>query len=77
VVLTDIYSAGEPAIAGISNETLLGTFAVGTSVVHAPRKSLCETLVTRLRAGDLLLTLGAGDITQISGEILARLAAAA
>jgi UDP-N-acetylmuramate--alanine ligase len=77
VVLTDIYSAGEAPIAGISVETLVGTFVPGASVCHLPRKSLCEALATRLRAGDLLLTLGAGDITQVSNEILVRLAAAA
>jgi UDP-N-acetylmuramate-alanine ligase len=34
---------------------------------------LADSLLSRLRAGDLLLTLGAGDITQVGGEILARL----
>lgn len=77
VVLTDIYSAGEPAIPGVSAEALLATFPAGRPVSHAPRKALCEALVSRLRAGDLLLTLGAGDITQVSTEILVRLAAAA
>jgi UDP-N-acetylmuramate--alanine ligase len=76
VVLTDIYSAGEAPIAGISAETLVKSFA-GGSVVHVPRKALCEALASRLRAGDLLLTLGAGDITQVSNEILVRLSAAA
>src|SRR6185295_17630019 len=66
VVLTDIYSAGEPPIAGVSAETLLATFGERRSVVHAPRKALCEALASRLRAGDLLLTLGAGDITQVA-----------
>jgi UDP-N-acetylmuramate--alanine ligase len=76
VVLTDIYSAGEAPIAGVTTESLLATFATG-AVTHAPRKKLCEMLAGRLRPGDLLLTLGAGDITQVSAEILVRLAAAA
>jgi UDP-N-acetylmuramate--alanine ligase len=76
VVLTDIYSAGEAPIQGITPETLVKTFT-GGQVSHVPRKGLCEALATRLRAGDLLLTLGAGDITQVSTEILVRLAAAA
>jgi UDP-N-acetylmuramate--alanine ligase len=75
VVLTDIYSAGEAPIAGVTTEALVATF--GGAVTHAPRKALCETLCSRLRPGDLLLTLGAGDITQVSSEILVRLAAAA
>jgi UDP-N-acetylmuramate--alanine ligase len=76
VVLTDVYAAGEAPIAGISAESLAGTFAPG-KCAHVPRKALCEALARRLRAGDLLLTLGAGDITQVSTEILVRLAAAA
>jgi UDP-N-acetylmuramate--alanine ligase len=75
VVLTDIYSAGEAPIAGVTPEALLATFA--GAVTHASRKALCEALARRLRPGDLLLTLGAGDITQVSAEILVRLAAAA
>jgi UDP-N-acetylmuramate--alanine ligase len=75
VVLTDIYSAGEAPISGVTSEALLATF--DGKVTHAPRKALCEALASRLRPGDLLLTLGAGDITQVSAEILVRLAAAA
>jgi UDP-N-acetylmuramate--alanine ligase len=77
VVLTDIYSAGEAPLPGITAEKLLATFAPGKVVCHAPRRALCEAVAARLRAGDLLLTLGAGDITQVSTEILARLQAAA
>jgi UDP-N-acetylmuramate--alanine ligase len=75
VVLTDIYSAGEAPIPGVTAELLLATF--GGSAIHASRKSLCDALAARLQPGDLLLTLGAGDITQVSAEILVRLAAAA
>jgi UDP-N-acetylmuramate--alanine ligase len=34
---------------------------------------LTDTLCQLLRPGDLLLTLGAGDITQVGGEVLAKL----
>jgi UDP-N-acetylmuramate--alanine ligase len=70
IVLTDIYAAGESPIEGISIERLLGTFPTGSPVTHLPRKGLAEGLLPRLRSGDLLLTLGAGDITQVGGEIL-------
>jgi UDP-N-acetylmuramate--alanine ligase len=74
VVLTDIYAAGEPALPEITAERLLEGIARGS---YCPRRSLCDALAARLRPGDLLLTLGAGDITQVSGEVLSRLAAAA
>jgi UDP-N-acetylmuramate--alanine ligase len=77
VVITDIYAAGEKPIPGFGLEDLLGTFA-GTAAapapVHAPRRELTATLCQLLRPGDLLLTLGAGDITQVGPEVLARLA---
>jgi UDP-N-acetylmuramate--alanine ligase len=74
VLLTDVYPAGEPALPGITAQRLVEGMA-GAS--YCPRRSLVETLATRLRPGDLLLTLGAGDITQVSTELLARLTAAA
>jgi UDP-N-acetylmuramate--alanine ligase len=76
LLLTDIYSAGEPPVAGVTIDTLSATFAPGRAR-YIPRRILCEALAGHLRPGDLLLTLGAGDITQVSTEILARLTAAA
>jgi UDP-N-acetylmuramate--alanine ligase len=75
VVLTDIYAAGEPAVAGLDAERLRGTFPPDRRPDHAPRRGLADALVERLRPGDLLLTLGAGDITAVATEVLARLAA--
>ncbi|MGB8297788.1 MAG: cyanophycin synthetase, partial [Polyangia bacterium] len=73
IVLTDIYAAGEAPLEGVTIENLLATFPAGSPVTYLARKGLADTLLSRLRAGDLLLTLGAGDITQVGGEILARL----
>jgi UDP-N-acetylmuramate--alanine ligase len=74
LVLTDIYAAGESPLPGVSTDRLLAAMPAAT---YAARRTLCECLAARLRPGDLLLTLGAGDITQVSTEILARLTAAA
>ena len=43
-------------------------------MTYLARKGLADRLLLRLRPGDLLLTLGAGDITQVGSEILGRLA---
>jgi UDP-N-acetylmuramate--alanine ligase len=72
-VLTDIYAAGEVPIAGITAEALLASFPHDRAPVFAARRSLTDVLVSLLRPGDLLLTLGAGDITQVATEVLARL----
>jgi UDP-N-acetylmuramate--alanine ligase len=73
IVLTDIYAAGEAPIEGTTIERLLATFPAGSAVTYLARNGLAESLLPRLRSGDLLLTLGAGDITQVGSEILARL----
>jgi UDP-N-acetylmuramate--alanine ligase len=73
VVITDIYAAGEPPIEGTTSERLLATFPAGSTVTLLARKGLADALLPRLHSGDLLLTLGAGDITQVGGEVLGRL----
>jgi UDP-N-acetylmuramate--alanine ligase len=73
VVLTDIYPAGEAPIAGVDVNALLATFPSGSKVSYVPRKELTTTLTSRLKSGSLLLTLGAGDITQVATEVLGQL----
>jgi UDP-N-acetylmuramate--alanine ligase len=73
VVLTDIYSAGEPPLPGISTEALLPTFPPGADVRHVRRAALGASLAEMVRPGDMVLVLGAGDITNAAGELLALL----
>jgi UDP-N-acetylmuramate--alanine ligase len=73
VVLTDIYPAGEPPIAGVDADALLRTFPSGSAPSYGARSTLANHVVARLRPGDLLLTLGAGDITQVAIEVLGKL----
>ena len=76
VVLTDIYAAGEPPIAGVTSGHLMATLAGRAGAAHyAPRPELVARLGELVRAGDLVLVLGAGDITHAAGELLARLGA--
>jgi UDP-N-acetylmuramate--alanine ligase len=72
-VLTDIHAAGEPPLPGVTIEALAATFPDRRRPALAPRKQLTARLLEMLRPGDLLLTLGAGDITQVAGEVLAKL----
>ena len=79
VVVTDVYSAGETPIPGVSG------MAVVTAVkdedperqveYHPRREDLVANLLSRLRPGDLCLTLGAGDLTTLPDELQAALAA--
>ena len=74
--LTEIYAAGEEPIPGISgarlHEAVQACGHRDASFV-ADRAELAVRVHGRLREGDLLLTLGAGDITNLSGELLALL----
>jgi UDP-N-acetylmuramate--alanine ligase len=75
VLLTDIYAAGEEPIPGIDAPTL--SEAIRSSghrdVRYVPRKELVRVLAETVRDGDLAITLGAGDVTQASVELLERL----
>jgi UDP-N-acetylmuramate--alanine ligase len=73
LLLTDIYAAGETPLAGSSMEDLLATFPSSKAPTYASRAVLVDALCAQLKPGDLLLTLGAGDITKVGPEVLARL----
>src|SRR4051812_45831869 len=73
VLLTDIYAAGEPPIEGVSTEKLVATFPRGKDVRHVQRSALATELRGVVRSGDMVLVLGAGDITNVAGELLSLL----
>jgi UDP-N-acetylmuramate--alanine ligase len=65
IVLTDIYSAGEDPIPGITIERLAEAIRSGSGrPVHLVRalKDVVPTLLTMVRPGDAVITLGAGSI---------------
>jgi UDP-N-acetylmuramate--alanine ligase len=77
VFVSDIYSAGEEPIPGINARRLVDEMrACGhRGANHVPeREELVRALAPRLKAGDILVTLGAGDIWQVGEEVLGRLA---
>jgi UDP-N-acetylmuramate--alanine ligase len=67
LVLTDVYPAGEAPIAGVSGRTILGAVLdrhPALPVAYLPKFSDLDAVPGRYaRAGDLVLTLGAGDLT--------------
>ena len=76
VIVTDVYGAGEQATPGISgklvSDAVCSAFP-GRPVAYVPhRDELLAYLDAVLRPGDLLLTLGAGDVTSLGDELLAR-----
>jgi UDP-N-acetylmuramate--alanine ligase len=72
----EIYPASEPPIEGVTGRRLAEALeAYGVSVRFLPDKASAPAEVAgELRPGDLLITLGAGDVTKMGGLILEELA---
>ena len=77
VAVTDVYGAGEPPVPGVSGKLIADSicrFYPGRSVAYLPhRDELIAYLSLTARPGDMLLTMGAGDVTSVGEELLARL----
>ncbi len=70
LVLLPIYSAQESTIIGITSEALLAEIkAPAQKSFRAGLKETMQYLLDTLQPGDLLLTLGAGDITALADLI--------
>ena len=73
VYVMDIYPAGEAAIPGITGQTIVEKIhASGHPSVHWVNSDpgLTTRLREELREGDILLTLGAGDVWKVGKELL-------
>ena len=75
VVLTDVYSAGETPQPGVSGRLVLRAVLdahPALPVTYLPRRADLVGNVLRLaRPGDVVLTLGAGDLTTLPDEWIA------
>lgn len=71
-LVLDIYSAGELPIHGISSADIADK-AQNCTYFADPKQAIMN-LVEWARPGDLILTLGAGDVTELGPHILASLA---
>ena len=72
LILTDVYAAGEAPIPGVSGETLMEEVAkqTGQDAVYLPERADLERyLAQHVRTGDLVITMGAGNILEV-GETL-------
>ncbi len=71
VVVTDVYGAREAPVDGVSGHIVAdAAIAAGAVVCYAPvRNDLAQEIASMLREGDVLLTLGAGDITLVGADV--------
>jgi UDP-N-acetylmuramate--alanine ligase len=76
LIVTDIYAAGEDAIAGVSSEALYQAIKKqGHLEVEyiAAKDAIVAELSESLKDGDIVLTLGAGDVYKIGEALVAAL----
>jgi len=72
ILITDIYAASEQPIEGISAEILNQQIQeiTGKDSIYVEKNNIVEYLRDIVKPGDLILTLGAGDITHIADDIV-------
>jgi UDP-N-acetylmuramate--alanine ligase len=78
VVVTDVYGARETPVPGVTGELIADAArAAGADVHYVPhRADLADFLLARVSEGDLVLTMGAGDITLLHAEFASKLGVA-
>lgn len=74
VVLMDVYSAGETPIPGVSGRTVLESLLRGrprAAVAYLPHRiDVPRFIADNARPGDLVMTMGAGDVTALGREVV-------
>lgn len=77
VIVTDIYAASESPIEGVSGYSVcekIKSCLPGKSPLYVPKTDLISYVMRSVKPGDLIITLGAGDITRICDGLAKELA---
>ncbi|HEY7756343.1 MAG TPA: UDP-N-acetylmuramate--L-alanine ligase [Actinomycetota bacterium] len=78
VVVTDVYGAAQDPIPGVTGKLVvrgIAEAAPGTRVVYLPhRGDVVEFLDREVREGDLVITMGCGDVWMLGDAALERIA---
>ncbi|MDD5730192.1 MAG: UDP-N-acetylmuramate--L-alanine ligase, partial [Candidatus Omnitrophica bacterium] len=70
------YAASEKPIEGVEAKSIcdkIKQYSPGKNAEFLPKEKLVEHLLKIMEPGDLIITLGAGDITKISDELVERI----
>ena len=73
--LADIYPAREQPIPGVTSELIVRELGDASARLtwRGPRPALAAALAASVRDGDVVMTMGAGDVTKSGPELLAML----
>jgi UDP-N-acetylmuramate--alanine ligase len=77
LILTDIYSAGESPIDNVNGELIYKEVINSghKDVKYIPEKeNISDYLLDIIHDGDLVITMGAGDICKVGDELVEKLA---
>lgn len=70
LIVVDVYSASEDAIEGVNSKAFAQCFNTeDTTYVGGSMENAARKILPLLKSGDMVITLGAGDVTRIGGEL--------
>lgn len=71
LIVVDVYSASEEPIEGINSKTFAQCFETkDSSYISGSMENAAQKILPLLQSGDMVITLGAGDVTRIGKELL-------
>ena len=74
LIVTDVYGSGEQPIPGITGKSLVDTLidnGFKNKIIYIPKLGdVTEYLEINMKTNDMILLMGAGDITRVTDEIL-------
>ena len=69
IIITDVYAAGEDNVSGLTSASLSKLFPANKVRYVQKVSDISQIAVGLIQKNDLVITLGAGDITHVSKEI--------
>lgn len=71
LIVVDVYSASENPIEGINSKAFAAAFEnKDVTYVSGSMENAARKILPLLKSGDMVITLGAGDVTRIGSELL-------
>jgi len=72
LIVTDIYAASEHPIEGVSSVGLVNKIkelSPDKEVIYLAKEDILPGILRLIKEGDLVMTLGAGDIVKVSNAL--------
>jgi UDP-N-acetylmuramate--alanine ligase len=73
-VISDVYAAREQPVPGVTGEVVAQAVGLtGGRSIYVPRRlDLDDVVAEQLKPGDVMITLGAGDVTKVGRGLVER-----